>query len=250
MSNQPLPDPDLPWPILLDGVALIAGEEGLRLHAYQCQAGVWTIGYGETDAVQPGDTCTKEQADQWLCDDLHGRVELVRAACSVPPSQHELAGLTSFAYNYGGWRTSTVLRAHNAGDHLAAARAFALVNKFTNPKTRQLEESRGLTARRAREAALYLTPDGDVPRNTVQAVQREGRIAASPIAQAGALTSLGGAVLATSELSGQMKGITTQAAEAAAALGIAPALLLGLLLLGAGVVALYWRWKQRAGGWA
>lgn len=250
MPPLPLPDPGLPWPILLEGVALIAQEEGLRLEAYQCQAGVWTIGWGETAGVQPGDTCTKEDADQRLCDGITERTDAVRDACKVPPSRHQLAALVGFAYNYGGWRKSTVLAAHNAGDHLAAARAFGLVNKFTNPKTKQLEVSRGLTARRAREAALYLTPDGDVPRNTVQAVQAEAPLAKSPIAQASAATALSGAVTVLGALSTDVRQIVQQAADSAGALGVPPALLMGGLLLAAGAVSLYWRWRQRAGGFA
>ena len=249
-NPKPLPDPDLPWPILMEGVANIAQEEGLRLEAYQCQAGVWTIGWGETAGVQPGDTCTKEDADQRLCDGLTERADAVRDACKVLPSRHQLAALVGFAYNYGGWRKSTVLAAHNAGDHLAAARAFGLVNKFTNPKTKQLEVSRGLTARRAREAAMYLTPDGDVPRNTVQAVQAEAPLAKSPIAQAGTATAAGGAVTVLASLSTEVQGIVHQAADMAATLGIKPALLAGMALLAAGVVSLYWRWRQRTGGFA
>ena len=68
-----LPNPSLPWPIAMQGVALIAESESLRLRAYRCPVGVWTIGWGETDGVHPGDTCTQEQADRWLCDDLTDR---------------------------------------------------------------------------------------------------------------------------------------------------------------------------------
>ncbi len=44
--------------------------EGLRTSAYKCPLGVWTIGYGRTNGVHEGDTCTKEQAAQWLLEDL------------------------------------------------------------------------------------------------------------------------------------------------------------------------------------
>lgn len=247
-----LPDPDLPWPVLLEGVNLVATEEGLRLVAYQCQAGVWTIGWGETEGgVNPGDVCTKVQADQWLCEGLKEREEQVRVACiPVPPSAHELAALTSFAYNYKGWKTSTVLRAHNAGDKLAAARAFGLVNKFTDPKTKQLVVSRGLTARREREAALYLTPDGDVKKLSVQAVESESHLAASPIGQAGTLTAIGGALTTAVQFSEPLKTVVQNVSEGAAAVGINPLLIVGLLLLAAGLVVVYWRWKQRRQGWA
>jgi lysozyme len=49
--------------------ALIASWEGLRLGAYEDQAGVWTIGFGHTAGVKQGDTCTREQAAAWLASD-------------------------------------------------------------------------------------------------------------------------------------------------------------------------------------
>lgn len=246
----PLPNPNLPWPIIREGVALVAEAEDLRLVAYQCQAGVWSIGWGETDGIQPGDTCTKEQADQWLCEGLKERADLVRAACTRPPSEHELAAMTSFAYNYGGWQKSTMLRAHNAGDTLAASRAFGLVNKFTDPKTGELVVSRGLTARRALEAACYLTPDGNVPRLSVQAVEAESPLAKSPISQAGTAMMVGGVLTTVAQYSEQVKGVAKDVGEFAASLHISPGLVFGLLLIGAGLVSVYWRWKQRKDGWA
>jgi len=252
----PLPNPNFPWPILMEGVALVAEAEDLRLVAYQCQADVWTIGWGETEPpgagrpVQPGDTCTKEQADQWLCAGLKERADLVREACTVPPSQHELAAMTSLAYNYGGWKKSSVLRAHNAGDKLAAARAFGLVNKFTDPKTHELVVSRGLTARRARESAFYLTPDGNVPRLSVQAVEAESTLVKSPISQAGTVTVLGGVLTTVTQYSDQVKNVAKDVSEFAVSMHINPGLVLGLMLIGAGLVSVYWRWKQRRGGWA
>jgi GH24 family phage-related lysozyme (muramidase) len=95
---QPLPDAGLPWPLPLDAVRLIAESEGLRLAAYLCPAGVWTIGWGETDGVQPGDTCTKEQADRWLCEDLTDRAKAVRELCTSAPSRNELGALVSLSF--------------------------------------------------------------------------------------------------------------------------------------------------------
>jgi len=37
------------------GLNLIEHFEELRLQAYQCSAGVWTIGYGHTAGVRSGD---------------------------------------------------------------------------------------------------------------------------------------------------------------------------------------------------
>jgi lysozyme len=256
---QPLPDPSLPWPIVLEGVYLIATAEALMLNAYRCPAGVPSIGWGETDGVKMGDTCTKEQADRWLCDDLTDRARAVRDLCTMTPSQHELAAMVSFAYNVGlgGLKTSSVLRCHNAGDHAGAARAFSLWNKARDPQTGQLRELAGLTRRRAAEAALYLTPDGDAREPMPQAVEPESSLAASPISRGGAVT-IGSGVLATasaaadelkdaSDVLGKFHGIAAQVADY---IGVPPVVLLGIVLVAAGVMVMRWRSKQRQGGWA
>ena len=46
--------------------ALTAQFEGFSAHAYQDQNGIWTIGYGYTQDVAPGENCTREQAKEWL----------------------------------------------------------------------------------------------------------------------------------------------------------------------------------------
>ncbi len=52
------------------GIDLIKKYEGCRLDAYKCPAGVWTIGYGHTGDVQPGQQITQAQADAILIVDL------------------------------------------------------------------------------------------------------------------------------------------------------------------------------------
>lgn len=46
------------------GLKLIMQFEGCRLTAYQCAAGVWTIGYGHTAGVTQGMTITQAQAEE------------------------------------------------------------------------------------------------------------------------------------------------------------------------------------------
>lgn len=50
--------------------SLIRQFEGLRLTAYRCPAGIWTIGYGHTSGVVPGMAITKEQAEEFLMRDI------------------------------------------------------------------------------------------------------------------------------------------------------------------------------------
>ena len=253
---RPLPDPNLPWPIPLGGVEEIATSESLRLKAYRCPAGVWTIGWGETEGVRPGDRCTKEQADRWLLEDLIDRVKAVRALCTNEPDDNELAAMTSLAYNIGNaaFAKSTVLKRHNAGDRQAAARAFALWNKARNPATGQLEVLDGLTARRARESALYLTPDPDQAAAPMpQAVAPESGLTTSPIARTGATSVGAGALVGLTSFAEEAKGylgsIKELGAQAAEFIGVTPQQGLALALLVAGVVVLWQRYKQRAGGW-
>ena len=49
-----------------NGINLIKKYEGLRLEAYLCPAGVWTIGYGHTAGVRKGMRVTAEQAEEYL----------------------------------------------------------------------------------------------------------------------------------------------------------------------------------------
>jgi len=263
-----VPNRDLPWPIIWPGVVEIARSEGCRLRAYRDIAGVWTLGWGETEGVQPGDVWTQAQADERLCSRLTEFAQDVAAVLIRPATPHQLAAMVSLAYNIGmgwegfakprgakdGFRQSSVLRAHNAGSPLAAARAFGLWNKARVGGV--LEEVRGLTARRARESALYLTraashhplldalPDAaagaaaDMP-----AAESESRMTASPIAQSGAVSVATGAAAMASSMSADVR-------EVAAGLGIDPLLVVAAAGLTVGAVVLWNRYRQRREGWA
>lgn len=264
-----LPDPSLPWPIPMAAVALIAEREqgprgGVALEAYRCPAGVWTIGWGETDDVHPGNTCTKEQADRWLCEDLTERAQRVRAACTVEPSPNELGAMVSMAYNVGfgdpkrggpGFLTSTVLREHNAGNSQAAARAFGLWNKARDPNTGQLVVLNGLTIRRSLEAALYLTPEpGEATARMPQAVEAESKMTSSPINKAGAATIFAGVVGAVQEAGdglGKLKApLDSARALMVDTLGIPSDWILYIALIAIGGTVIYWRNRQRREGYA
>lgn len=267
-----LPEKSLPWAIPFDAVTMLAAYEqgpagGVALRAYRCPAGIPTIGWGRTQGVKMGDRCTKDEADRWLCADVAERANRVRALCTETPGDNELAALVVLAYNIGvpGLAKSTVLRQHNAGNRQAAARAFSLWNKAKNPNTGQLEVLAGLTARRAREAAMYLTPDeGVAPATTPQAVEAESSLVASPIAQSGAVTVGAGALAGASEIADQLNetsGLLGVASGALTALknvvgqmadlvGMEPRTMLALALIGAGVVVIRQRTRQRAEGWA
>lgn len=268
------PDPSLPWPVDYTVVCGIAEEErgplgGCALVAYLCPAGVWTIGWGETDNVHPGDRCTKVQADSWLCDDLTERVAAILAACTVRPNANQLAAFLSFAYNVGlgwdpdrpkpkgakdGFRQSTVLKRHNEGSYSAAARAFDLWNQGRNPKTGQKEELPGLVARRKREAALYLKPVADSP-PMPQAVEPESKMTSSPMVQTSTvgLGGMGaaGLVAQAGEHIDALKPVVKGAREVLVdTLGVPVEWLLPMAVIVAGVLIVRWRVRQRRDGWA
>lgn len=238
---------DIPW----EAVELIAFYEDCHLKAYLCPANKPTIGWGETDGIEMGMVWTKEQADTRFNQEVNRFTQRVRTMVTGYASPMQLGAMVSLAYNIGlaGLRRSTVLRAHNAGDFAASARAFALWNKAT--VRGQKVELRGLTARRAAEAALYLREDEHpFSEPNVQAVDEESSLVKSPISLAGASSvAVGGTALAT-ELLGDSLPIVQQAQQIAATLNINPVLVLGAVVLAAGWLSVKWRKKQREGGWA
>lgn len=135
--------------------------EDCKLKAYKDIAGVWTIGYGHTEGVREGDTCTQEQAEAWLLKEASWRYDWVSRRCKVPATHNQMCAMTSLVYNIGigGFRSSSVLRFHNLGKHEEAANAFLLFNKARHPVTRELRAVSGLTIRREKEKKIYLTPD-------------------------------------------------------------------------------------------
>jgi lysozyme len=84
---------------------IIKHFEGAELKAYQDTAGIWTIGYGHTKGVKPGDIITKEQASEYLEEDLKDAVKRVYSVVTVPLNDNELAALTSQAYNLRSFKT-------------------------------------------------------------------------------------------------------------------------------------------------
>ena len=147
--------------ISAEGLALIKRFEGLRLEAYLCPAGKWTLGYGHTGGVSEGMKITEEQAEELLKKDLAHFEKGVAAMLDgqFVANENEFSALVSLAFNIGldalkGSSVMTFLRIH--GDRKLAARAFLLWNKATvNGKKVTVP---GLTRRREAERALFLKP--------------------------------------------------------------------------------------------
>lgn len=98
--------------------ALTAQFEGLETTAYQDQNGILTIGYGHTGDVREGDTCTKQQALDWLSSDLEVADAALNRLVHVALNQNEWDALCDFVFNIGqgNFENSTCLARLNAGD--------------------------------------------------------------------------------------------------------------------------------------
>jgi len=131
---------------------IIKKFEGYRANAYQDSAGVWTIGYGTTAGVYPGQTTDREEAEQRLKDDIQAiAVDPILQYVSVPLNADQFAALISFVYNVGpgAFANSTLLQKLNARQYDEAAQEFPRWNK-AGGKVLQ-----GLVKRRAAEQALF-----------------------------------------------------------------------------------------------
>src|SRR5208282_1792815 len=108
------------------GLQLTEQFEGVCLTAYQDQVGVWTIGYGHTAGVQPGDTCTQEQAEAWLQSDVSWAVQTVNLYVTIALTQGEFDALVDFVFNLGSgsFEHSTLLTLVNQRNFGAAADQF------------------------------------------------------------------------------------------------------------------------------
>ena len=83
------------------GKNLIKNYEGLRLKAYRCPSNKLTIGYGHTANVKENDVITKEQAENYLTQDLKRFENAVNRLVKVSLTQNQFDALVSFAFNLG-----------------------------------------------------------------------------------------------------------------------------------------------------
>lgn len=137
------------------GKELIRSFEGVKLQSYLCPAGVWTLGYGHTKGVKEGDSCSEQQAREWLQDDLRASESALERLVEVPLTQGQFDALASFVFNLGSGNlaSSTLLRLLNASDYAGAADQFL---RWTKARGKELP---GLVRRRQAERALFLQSD-------------------------------------------------------------------------------------------
>jgi lysozyme len=135
-----------------DLLELVRMLEGLRLEAYQCSAGVWTIGYAHTKGVRKDSKCTLAQAEKWLAEEV---AELRSKVAELLPEGIEdckIDALTSFAYNVGleALKTSTLLQILKEDSN-----DLRIVKQFSRWKMAGGCVVMGLLIRRIKECELY-----------------------------------------------------------------------------------------------
>ena len=137
------------------GIDLIKHFEGCELKAYKCPAGVWTIGYGHTKGVQPGDEWSEDHADHMLQVELEEYEGYVDKYVTAPLGQNQFDALVSWTYNLGGGNlsASTMLKVLNAGEYDEVPNQMLRWNKAGG---KVLE---GLTRRRQAEADMFCGKD-------------------------------------------------------------------------------------------
>jgi lysozyme len=140
-------------------VTSIKESEGLRLEAYKpTKHDVWTIGWGHTKGVFPGQVITEEEAEEFLAQDLAWVRTAIDNQVDVPLTQNMYDALVSFVFNLGeaNFASSTLLKKLNSKDYKGAANELPRWNKQRNKRTGVMEPLTGLTIRRAKERSLFL----------------------------------------------------------------------------------------------
>lgn len=136
----------------LEGLAEIAGHEGLVLSPYLDSQNVWTWGIGHTKAAGSPDPASMpkqtEQPIEPVLDtfrrDMAKYEADVNRAVTVPLEQHQFDALVSFHYNTGAIARATLVKKLNAVDRAGAVAGFDAWHKPPE-----------IIARRDREKRLF-----------------------------------------------------------------------------------------------
>ena len=133
------------------GIEFIKRHEGFRARAYQCPAGVWTIGYGHTRGVNNGDVITKEQGERFLIQDLQTAEREVNSHGLII-NQNQFDALVSFVFNVGvgNFSRSTLLRKLKVNTNDST-----ISYEFSRWKNGGGKVLPGLVKRRKEESELY-----------------------------------------------------------------------------------------------
>lgn len=132
-----------------NGYNLIKQFEGLRLTAYKCPAGKWTIGYGHTRNVKKGMYISEAVAKHFLIEDVQRVEPVIQKYDSIYHwTQNEFNALASFAFNCGTGNLRKLL-GNGTRTKQVIAQKFLSYNK-ANGKVLP-----GLTRRRIAEQKMF-----------------------------------------------------------------------------------------------
>ena len=137
----------------VDAYKLIKQFEGLRLKAYLCPAGIWTIGYGHTSGVSPNSFITIQEADEYLHRDV-ATIEMQLNKLNLSLRQCQWDAIVSFVFNVGigNFKASTLLAKIriNPDDN-------SIIDEFLRWVYANGKVMRGLQKRRLAEMKLYFS---------------------------------------------------------------------------------------------
>ena len=137
----------------VDAYKLIKQFEGLRLKAYLCPAGIWTIGYGHTSGVSPNSFITIQEADEYLHRDV-ATIEMQLNKLNLSLRQCQWDAIVSFVFNVGigNFKASTLLAKIriNPDDN-------SIMDEFLRWVYANGKVMRGLQKRRLTEMKLYFS---------------------------------------------------------------------------------------------
>jgi lysozyme len=141
-----------------NGLCLTELFEGDILHAYKDQRGIWTIGYGHTSGVHPGQIITQEQAVAYLSADIRAAAHCVNEVVTAPLTQPQFDALVDFVFNVGitNFLHSTLLRDVNESRFPQATAQFNLWDHCGGVV------NAGLLRRRKAEASEFSGDIGDI----------------------------------------------------------------------------------------
>lgn len=139
-------------------ISLVKEFEGCQLKAYRDEVGVWTIGYGITNAdksvtgttIKSGLKISQATAESWLTKSLNKKYLplVMKYNDTYHWNQNEIDALVSFAYNIGSIKQLT---ANGTRSRATIAAKMLEYNKAGG------KVYRGLTRRRKAERELFLT---------------------------------------------------------------------------------------------
>lgn len=142
-----------------NAINLIKEFEDLRLEAYLCPAGVWTIGWGHTKGVKAGGVIDRQRAEEFLQEDYEEAEKAVLKMVKVKLTDDQLGALTSFVFNLGAgnFKSSTLRRKVNANPHDKTIRDEFMRWVYARGGNDEPVMLDGLVRRREAEADLYFS---------------------------------------------------------------------------------------------